>query len=192
MTNLLYKRRQSQLLRMDIEAPLYKRGYSIRAIADEVKARLDLPTLSTRTVHKDIKLLLAEWKEYRIANIDESIQLELERIDEVVREAWEAWDKSKTDYQKKRAKQKGIPGENNSSDAVITISKELQSEEVINYGDPRYLEVIHKNLAERRKLLGLYSPEKRELTGKDGSNLIPQQLSVEEAKSLINHLENEY
>ena len=34
--------------------------------------------------------------------------------------------------------------------------------------------------------------QKVELTGKDGSNLIPQQLSVEEAKSLINHLENEY
>lgn len=34
--------------------------------------------------------------------------------------------------------------------------------------------------------------QKVELTGKDGSNLIPQKLSVEEAKSLINHLENEY
>lgn len=188
MTKLLYKRRQNQLLRMDIEAPLYKRGYSIRAIADEVKARLDLPTLSTRTVHKDIQLLLAEWKEYRIANIDESIQLELERIDEVVREAWEAWDKSKTDYQRRRAELKEMHNANGNKPNIET----KHIDEVVCFGDPRYLEVIHKNLAERRKLLGLYSPEKRELTGKDGSNLIPQQLSVEEAKSLINHLENEY
>lgn len=185
--------RKEQLIRMDIEAPLYKRGFSIRAITEEVKARLDLPTLSTRTVHKDIKLLLAEWKEYRIANIDEAVQLELERIDEVVREAWEAWDKSKTDYEKKRAKQRGIPGEDNDGNsAVITVSMEQQSEEMVNYGDPRYLEVIHKNLAERRKLLGLYSAEKKEITGKDGSNLIPQKLSVDEAKELINKLEDGY
>lgn len=188
MTNLLYKRRQSQLLRMDIEAPLYKRGYSIRAIADEVKARLGLPTLSTRTVHKDIQLLLAEWKEYRIANIDESIQLELERIDEVVREAWEAWDKSKTDYQRRRAELKETHNANGNKPNIET----KHVDEVVCFGDPRYLEVIHKNLAERRKLLGLYSPEKRELTGKDGSNLIPQKLSVDEAKELISKLEDEY
>lgn len=158
--------RKEQLIRMDIEAPLYRRGFSIRAITDEVKARLDLPTLSTRTVHKDIQHLLTEWKEYRITNIDEAVQLELERIDEVIREAWEAWDKSKTDYQRKRAKQKGIPneGNGNTNSDILTVAMEQQSEEVVCYGDARYLEVIHKNLAERRKLLGLYSAEKKEIT----------------------------
>lgn len=176
---------------MDIEAPLYRRGFSIRAIADEVKARLDLPTLSTRTVHKDIQRLLAEWRELRIKDMDEAVQLELERIDEVIREAWEAWDKSKTDYQRKRAKQKGVPGDNIGAD-ITTIEMEQQSEEVICFGDPRYLEVIHKNLAERRKLLGLYSAEKKELTGKDGKDLLPNQLTIDEAKNLLSKLNDEY
>lgn len=34
--------------------------------------------------------------------------------------------------------------------------------------------------------------QKVELTGKDGSNLIPQKLSVDEAKELISKLEDEY
>ena len=183
--------RKDQSIRMDIEAPLYRRGFSIRAIADEVKARLDLPTLSTRTVHKDIQRLLAEWRELRIKDMDEAVQLELERIDEVIREAWEAWDKSKTDYQRKRAKQKGVPGDNIGAD-ITTIEMEQQSEEVICFGDPRYLEVIHKNLAERRKLLGLYSAEKKELTGKDGKDLLPNQLTIDEAKNLLSKLNDEY
>ena len=183
--------RKDQSIRMDIEAPLYRRGFSIRAITDEVKARLDLPTLSTRTVHKDIQRLLAEWRELRIKDMGEAVQLELERIDEVIREAWDAWDKSKTDYQRKRAKQKGIPGDNTGTD-ITTVEMEQQSEEVVCFGDPRYLDVIHKNLAERRKLLGLYSAEKKEITGKDGKDLLPNQLTIDEAKNLISKLNDEY
>ena len=39
------------------------------------------------------------------------------------------------------------------------------SEDVVSYGDPRYLEVINRLLMERRKLLGLYSPEKMDVSG---------------------------
>ena len=142
--------RQAQIVRLDIIAQLYKRGYSYREIREEVMTRLDLQAYSLQTVHKDVNRLLAEWRETRIENFDHAVQLELERIDEVIKEAWAAWDKSKTDYERKKAKQQGIPGGDG---------------EVICYGDPRYLEVIHKNLVERRKLLGLYSPEKKEVTG---------------------------
>ena len=111
--------RQAQIVRLDIIAQLYKRGYSYREIR------------------------------------------------EVIKEAWAAWDKSKTDYERKKAKQQGIPGGDGESGegGVVTVKMEQQKEEVICYGDPRYLEVIHKNLVERRKLLGLYSPEKKEVTG---------------------------
>lgn len=186
--------RKDQSIRMDIEASLYRRGFSIRDITNEVKIRLGLSTLSTRTVHKDIKRLLAEWRELRIKDMDEAVQLELERIDEVIREAWEAWDKSKMDHQRKRAKQIGTPGNNKGTNEsnITTVRMEQQSEDVTCFGDPRYLEVIHRNLAERRKLLGLYSAEKKELTGKDGKDLMPQQLTHDEAKKIISELENEY
>lgn len=163
--------RQAQIVRMDIIAQLYKRGYSYRQMQEEVKARLDLQSYSLRTVHKDVNTLLAEWREMRIENMDLAVQLELERIDDVIREAWEAWEKSKQDGDKTRTKQTGMPTQPGEGDEgggngeIITIKLERTTEEQTNCGDPRYLEIIHKNLTERRKLLGLYSPEKREVSG---------------------------
>ena len=118
---------------------------------------------------------------------DELYRQAMERIDEIIKEAWAAWDKSKTDYEKKKAKQQGIPGssgeDGESSEGVITIKMEQQREEVICYGDPRYLEVGHKNLIKRRKLLGLYSPEKKEISGDlSFTNLLMQTGIVDEEK----------
>lgn len=156
--------RQAQIVRLDIISELYKRGYSYRDIRDEVMARLDLPSYSLRTVSKDVNKLLEEWRETRIDNTDLALQLELERLDAIVKEAWAAWEKSKTDYERKKAKQQGVPGDKE-SDEVITLKLEQQKEEVICYGDPRYLDIIHKALIERRKLLGLYAPEKKDISG---------------------------
>lgn len=39
--------------------------------------------------------------------------------------------------------------------------------------DPRYMAEIRSHDVERRKLLGLYAPNKTELTGKDGEPLVP-------------------
>lgn len=158
--------RQAQIVRMDIISRLYKRGYSYRDMRKEVMARLDLQTYSLRTVKKDVDRLLSEWREARLDNTDYALQLELERIDDLIKEAWEAWDKSKTDYERKKAKQQGIPNGDDMDDGkIVTVKMEQQKEEVICYGDPRYLELIHKLLIERRKLLGLYSPDKKEITG---------------------------
>lgn len=168
MINKINRQRRMRELRMDIISELYKRGWSYRQIREEVMARLDLQTYSLRSVHSDIQALLKEWRELRIENLDHAVQLELERIDDVVREAWDAWEKSKQDYERKKAKQQGVLPKSADEDAdqegISTTRIEQQREEIRCYGDPRYLEVIHKNLAERRKLLGLYSPEKRELS----------------------------
>lgn len=158
--------KKEQILRIDIISQLYKRGYSYREIQQEVKTRLNLEHYSLQTVHKDIQTMLQEWRETRIENVEHSVQLELERIDEVTKEAWNAWEKSKNDYERKKAKQQRVPvieGEGGEGSEIVKM--EQQREEVICYGDPRYLEVIHKNSVERRKLLGLYAPEKKDVNG---------------------------
>lgn len=160
--------RQAQIIRMDIISRLYKRGYSYREMREEVMARLDLQSYSLRTVKKDVERLLAEWREARIDNTDYALQLELERIDDLIKEAWEAWEKSKQEYEKRRAKQIGVPNpddEGKGGGGVVTLKMEQTAENVSPCGDPRYLELIHKLLIERRKLLGLYSPDKKEITG---------------------------
>lgn len=172
--------RQAQTVRLDIIAQLYKRGYSYREIREEVMARLDLESYSLRTVHKDVNTLLEEWRETRIENFDLAVQLELERIDDMIREAWKAWDKSKTDYEKKRAKQQGIPGNGEEGEGVVTVKMEQQKEEIICYGDPRYLELVHKLSQERRKLLGLYAPEKKDIKNEFSFANMLKETSVED------------
>lgn len=163
--------RNAQLIRLEIIAQLFKRGYNYRQMQQEVKARLDLQSYSLSTVHKDVRTLLSEWRETRIDNIDHALQLELERIDDIIREAWEAWDKSKQDGDKTRTKQTGVVPQGGKDDGdepgggIQTVKVERTSEEQTNCGDSRYLEIIHKNLMERRKLLGLYSPDKKEVSG---------------------------
>lgn len=172
MSNNEYKqRRQVKEGRLAIVAQLYKRGYTVRAIRAEVMRRLDLSTYSVSTVHGDIKSLLKEWRESRLEDMDDALQLELTRIDDTVRELWEQWEKSKEDYTKTQRKRKGAPARNGNQDnsgadvGIRTFSVEEHTQQVIGLGNPAYISEIRQQLAERRKLLGLYAPEKRDIQG---------------------------
>lgn len=172
MSNNEYKqRRQEKEGRLTIVAQLYKRGYTVRAIREEVMRRLDLPTYSVSTVHRDITSLLKEWRDSRLEDMDDALQLELTRIDDTVRELWEQWEKSKEDYTKTQRKRKGAPARNANQDnnsgegGIRTFSVEEHTQEVVGLGNPAYISEIRQQLAERRKLLGLYAPEKRDIQG---------------------------
>lgn len=168
------KRNQIKQARLEIVGQLYKRGYSIRKIAAEVMRRLDLKTCSTKTIHDDIHELLNEWRESRLENIDDAIQLELSRIDDTIRELWDQWEKSKQDRTVTKNRRKGAPvrenngnnggnGGNRTSERIRTLYQEEMSQEVVGLGDVSYIAEIRQQLIERRKLLGLYSADKREI-----------------------------
>lgn len=169
------RRKQVREQRLDIVGELYKKGWSVRRIRDEVRRKLgeDQPTYSKNTAWRDIQYLLKLWRENRLEVIDDAIQLELERIDDTIRELWEQWERSKTDYEKKSVKQKGQPvkGKKNEAARIETIQTERTTQNVISLGNPSYIAEIRAQLVERRKLLGLYAPEKKELTGKNGKDL---------------------
>lgn len=174
--NRRLRHKQQAVLRQNIVAELYKKGNTYREIREEVMKRLDMAKYSLRTVHDDVQAILAEWRQMRNLNIEELQQLELQRIDATIKEAWEAWEKSKTDYDKKRSRQYGRPAGDSGGDGeggIETVGVEQSREEMVMCGDVRYLDIIHKVSMERRKILGLYAPEKREITGKDGKDLIP-------------------
>ena len=184
--------------RKEIIAPLYKRGWSIAKIAEEVRQRLNT-TCSTRTVWNDINELLDEWRAVRIKDVDQRLQLELERIDDAVRELWEQWEKSKEDYIRERNKRVGVPvpqADQNGQPVgeateIVTVKRENNSENVIGLGNPAYIAEIRQQLAERRKLLGLYAATKTEVTGKDGSPLIPaEKMTEEEIQAEIERIKN--
>lgn len=161
------KRNQIKQARLEIVGQLYKRGYSIRKIAAEVMRRLALKTCSTQTIHADIQELLVEWRESRLDNIDDALQLELSRIDDTIKVLWEQWEKSTQDRTVTKNKRKGAPvRENNGNrtpERIRTLIQEEMSQEVVGLGDVSYIAEIRQQLMERRKLLGLYSAEKREV-----------------------------
>ena len=161
---------------MVIVAELYKRGWSIAKIAKEVKIRLNLPSCSTRTIWRDIKDLLTEWRSQRFEDINDAVTLELARIDDIISELWEQWEKSKEDYIRERKSKIGVP---NGSE-IKTERLMNDTTNVIGLGNVAYMAEIRQQLVERRKLLGLYAPEKSELTGKNGTPLIPPSEMTEE------------
>lgn len=196
MSNQTYvKKNQLRLARLEIVAKLYLRGNSIRKIRAEVMRRLDLKTYSTQTVHADIKLLLQEWHESRLENVNDALQLEITRIDETVCELWEQWEKSKQDYTKTVRKRKGKPERNQQAqqqgngqqqqqpDRIRTVFTEENFTDVLGLGNPAYIAEIRQQLAERRKLLGLYSAEKREI------KTISEEISREELEKELRRLE---
>lgn len=159
------KKKQVKLARLEIVSNLYKRGYSYRKIREEVMKRLDLSTYSLHTVKNDVQTLLEEWRESRLEDTDELVTLELARIDDTCRELWEQWEKSKTDYNKTQRKQKGSPSRDSETGqtSIKTYQTERTETEVICLGDASYIAEIRKQLEERRKLLGLYAPEKKDI-----------------------------
>lgn len=175
------KQRQKRLARLEIVGELFKKGYSVRAICREVQVRLQLPKLpSPNLIQQDKKLLLEEWRESRLANTDEYMTLALTRIDDCLIELWEAWEKSKEDYTEGWQKQKAVPTQRTDSNgkpvqgekASKVIMAEQQQAQKRGCGNVAYITEIRHLLAERNKLLGIYAPERSELTGKDGSPLM--------------------
>ena len=184
------KRRQIKIARMEIVSQLYKRAYSYRKMKEEVMKRLGLKTYSLDTLKNDIQTLLKEWRQERINNIDYALQLELERIDDCVKELWEQWEKSKEDYLRENNKRVGIPAISSNGEAEIqTVRRVNAVENVVGLGNPAYIAEIRQQLAERRKLLGLYAATKTEVTGKDGTPLIPaEKMTEEEIKAEIERI----
>lgn len=143
--------------RLEIVAPLWRKNYTYREIRLEVMKRLGLEQYALSTVKRDVDTLLQEWQENRLEDTDKKVTSELARIDLVIREAWEMWEKSKEDYEKKKGKQKGKPKFNDKGVqvGVLTTYQEMQNEEYRAKGDARYLDIIIRCIERRCKLLGL-------------------------------------
>lgn len=159
-------------LRKDIIAPLLVKCWTYRQIKNEVMARLDLPTYSLRTVKKDIDEINAERLALRHIDeerINEIRELELERLDAVIKEAWEQWELSKKEKVDTITKQKGKAKPSGNGNGIDTSKITAESIEATKKrfrgkGDAKYLDVILNALNQRRKLLGLESVNVR-MTG---------------------------
>ena len=173
-------RQQKREARLVIVSEMLKKGYTVRQTRDEVMKRLGIEKLSVSTIQNDREFLLKEWRKVSISNVDDALQLELERIDHTCRELWSQWERSKEDYNKTTNRRKGKPSGGGSDGKISTVSIEEMSTKVIGLGNPAYISEIRQQLQERRKLLGLYAPEKREVSGEMSFIDILKQTSIDD------------
>lgn len=178
------RRNQLKIARLEIVSQLYLRQHSVRQIRAEVMKRLDLKTYSTSTVQNDIKTILEELQQQRLDNAEYALQAELERIDETCRELWSQWEKSKEDYIRSSKKKKGTPQFGDEGGKTKTTSIETKEQNVVGLGNVAYIAEIRQQLQERRKLLGLYAPEKKEIAGElSFANLLMESGMLDEAEA---------
>lgn len=181
------RKQQIRQARLEIVSELYKRGYSLRKITEEVKRRLNIPKLAVSTTYNDVQTLLKEWRESRIENIDQALQLELERIDDTTAELWEQWDKSKAEAQKTTTTRSGrIKGKGNAGIETDAVSESRTN--VGGLGNPAYIAEIRQQLIERRKLLGLYAPEARQVKSEVTVHRPPCEMTTEEIEAELKAL----
>ena len=111
--------------------------------------------LSQSQISRDLATIQRRWRESSIVDIYEAKQRELERIDVLEREYWQAWEASKGEQSRSTASKTG----------------DVARAQVVKYesaGDPRFLAGIQWCIEQRCKILGLLAAVKNELTGKDG------------------------
>lgn len=142
---------------LNIIARMYLRGNSIRQIVDFINAESKRKT-SIRTVHNDIQTLLVEYKEQRIVELEDAQRVELAKLNEVEKTAWEAWERSK---QKETQTDKSVTGEKARTESGTTKEE--------TPGDPRFLQLVMNCIDKRCKILGLDAPVTIQGTGADGA-----------------------
>lgn len=178
------RQRQAKIARLEIVSQMFLRQHTVRQIRAEVMKRLDLKTYSTATVQSDIKTVLEELQQQRLDNAEYALQLELERIDETCRELWAQWEKSKEDYVRTMKKRKGVPQFGNEGGKSKTTQIETRESNVVGLGNVAYISEIRAQLQERRKLLGLYAPDKKEVSGElSFANLLMESGMLDEAEA---------
>lgn len=178
------RRDQAKLARLEIVAQMFLRQHTVRQIRAEVMKRLNLSTYSTATVQNDIRTVLEELQQQRLDNAEYALQLELERIDETCRELWAQWEKSKEDHVRTMKKRKGVPQFGDEGGKSKTTQIENRESKFVGFGNVAYISEIRAQLQERRKLLGLYAPEKKELSGElSFANLLMESGMLDEAEA---------
>lgn len=106
--------------------------------------------LTQQQVSYDLKKLRLEWLKSAMVNLNEAKAKELAKIDNLEREYWEAWERSKEDHQIKT--QKATPDPRSPNVGRVKEQSERVEDSV---GDPRFLAGVQWCVSKRCEILGL-------------------------------------
>lgn len=137
---------------------LLAKGFNNQQIVETVNKKYELEwKLNHVKVMKE--LLHKLWRCEIAHTMNDQIAREVATIDTQIKEAWSAWEFSKKGIHKKSRTEKKEGDDSIEGSYNIT---EVVTEEDTTAGDVKFLQHINELGKEKRKLLGLYAPEKKE------------------------------
>ncbi len=139
-------------------AELLLKGISNR---NDIMQRLGMEPSQRGSIERDIKSIKKEWRQSAIRDFNESVSIELAKLDRLEREYWESWEKSKSEKQSTRSARRnrmGVDGSAGGNDEFAEVKKEHRD------GNPAFLDGVMKCIAKRCELLGLDQPKKVDAT----------------------------
>jgi len=187
MTSKKSTKNKKILYRRSKIAGLWAEGISQQQdIADALKARYNIE-VTQMTVSRDLEALKIEWQEERVAETSEAITAALRVRRHLLALAL-------TDYaESKKPKETTIQetidsGPRSAEDGAKPETRtkaQIKTEE--RNGDPRYLTVASQQATAIEKIIGVYAPEKRDITS-GGDTIAIKEVIVELAPD--EHMEN--
>ena len=135
-------------------AELYLRGRKQWEIGQELG-------LSQQMVSYELGIIRKQWMESAVRDFDEAKGRELDRIDHLEREAWDAWERSKrfrvTTVNGMEEKQAGPVGDGAEAGSRTETKLREETRKTDQVGDPRFLEKVAWCIDQRCKILGLHA-----------------------------------
>lgn len=156
-------------------AELRLKGWTQQQIADYLE-------VNQATISRDLKMLETRWKESSMRDFDAERGMQLDRLDLLEREYWQAWERSQESKETSIREQlrNAIASEEGTTAGGGRVRMSTRTEEKI--GDPQFLNGIGKVISERSKLLGLYPDGQRDRSAEDNLKGYLEYLSEKQDK----------
>jgi transcriptional regulator with XRE-family HTH domain len=127
--------------------------------------------VSQQQISYDLKALQKRWRESALVNVDEAKARELAKVDQLEREYWDAWERSKGNAEIETIEQIGVRGKaprqgDGEEDGELTIvplrvKKNKRTEG--RSGNPAFLAGIQWCINKRCEIMGLNAPIKQDV-----------------------------
>lgn len=137
----------------------------------EICARLGMEPKQQPTVSRDIKAIEEDWRRIAAQQISEARGRELERLDRVEREYWDAWERSKVERQSTRNRRRRKPTQKLDAEGrpLTETEDEDETKKEPRDGDARFLDGVLACVKKRCEILGIDAPKRLKHGGDEES-----------------------
>jgi hypothetical protein len=143
-----------------IIARMYVRGKSQQEMRLSLNSMYPDRPLSSKVINTDLQSIRQAWLNSTLVDFNAAKSKELARLDEVEREAWNAWEKSKDKHVRieYEVTDDQVPF---SMDKIADIQRKKKHKIIeATVGDIRYLEMIERAIKMRCDIFGLFEAKK--------------------------------